>query len=134
LSHGRLISAGASSNVRLMLYVSSLRRAVAFAAVTGRLARGAGAGAGVAAGPLPVLCRPAGRRARRARRRTRIPTRHLSRSPLAFWLAEVAFDLAGRSMIGVYLLSQACVVVTYWAVVALARSIVGAQHAALAVC
>src|SRR5260370_817051 len=53
--------------------------------------------------------------------------------PLAFWLGEVAFDLAGRSMIGVYLLSQACVVVTYWAVFALARSIVGAQHAALAI-
>ncbi len=53
--------------------------------------------------------------------------------PLAFWLAELAFDLAGRSMIGVYLLSQICVIVTYWAVFALARSIVGAQHAALAV-
>src|SRR6266702_3985019 len=53
--------------------------------------------------------------------------------PLAFWLAELAFDLAGRSMIGVYLLSQICVLVTYWAVFALARSIVGAQHAALAV-
>jgi hypothetical protein len=34
---------------------------------------------------------------------------------------------------GVYLLSQACVVVTYWAVFSLGRSIVGAQHAALAV-
>src|SRR5512132_452657 len=53
--------------------------------------------------------------------------------PLAFWLAEIAFDLAGHSLVGVYLLSQACVVVTYWAVFALARSIVGAQHAALAV-
>src|SRR5438552_9171654 len=53
--------------------------------------------------------------------------------PLAFWLAELACDLAGRSMIGVYLLSQICVLVTYWAVFALARSIVGAQHAALAV-
>ena len=53
--------------------------------------------------------------------------------PLAFWLAELAFDLAGRSLFGVYLLSQACVVVTYWAVFALGRSIVGAQHAALAV-
>src|SRR5262249_44921010 len=40
---------------------------------------------------------------------------------------------AGRSMVGVYLLSQACVVVAYWAVFALGRSIVGAQHAALAV-
>jgi len=53
--------------------------------------------------------------------------------PLAFWLAELAFDLAGRSLFGVYLLSQACVVVTYWAVFLLGRSIVGAQHAALAV-
>src|SRR5262249_27352888 len=52
---------------------------------------------------------------------------------LAFWLAELAFDLAGRSLVGVYLLSQACVVVTYWAVFTLATSIVGAQHAALAV-
>jgi 4-amino-4-deoxy-L-arabinose transferase-like glycosyltransferase len=53
--------------------------------------------------------------------------------PLAFWLAELAFDLAGGRLIGVYILSQACVVVTYWAVFALGRSIVGAQHAALAV-
>src|SRR5215831_14908292 len=53
--------------------------------------------------------------------------------PLAFWLAEIAFTLAGRSLAGVYLLSQACVVVTYWAVFTLGSSIVGAQHAALAV-
>jgi 4-amino-4-deoxy-L-arabinose transferase-like glycosyltransferase len=53
--------------------------------------------------------------------------------PLAFWLAELAFDLAGRSLVGVYLLSQACVVVTYWAVFTLGSAIVGAQHAALAV-
>ena len=53
--------------------------------------------------------------------------------PLAFWLAELAFDLAGRNLAAIYLLSQACVVVTYWAVFALASSIVGAQHAALAV-
>jgi hypothetical protein len=51
--------------------------------------------------------------------------------PLAFWLGEIAFDLAG--LFGVYLLSQVCVVVTYWAVFLLGRSIVGAQHAALAV-
>jgi hypothetical protein len=51
--------------------------------------------------------------------------------PLAFWLAEVAFALAG--MFGVYVLSQACVVGTYWAVFELGRAIVGAQHAALAV-
>src|ERR1700730_3942685 len=53
--------------------------------------------------------------------------------PLAFWLAELAYDLAGRSLVGVYLLSQVCVVVTYGAVFALGTSIVGAQHAALAV-
>jgi 4-amino-4-deoxy-L-arabinose transferase-like glycosyltransferase len=53
--------------------------------------------------------------------------------PLAFWLAEIAFDLAGKRLIGVYALSQICVVITYWAVFTLGRSIVGAQHAALAV-
>src|SRR5262245_5716412 len=40
--------------------------------------------------------------------------------PLAFWLAEIAYDVAG--MFGVYLLSQTCVVVTYWAVFSLGRS------------
>jgi 4-amino-4-deoxy-L-arabinose transferase-like glycosyltransferase len=53
--------------------------------------------------------------------------------PLAFWLAEIVYDLAGRSLFGVYLLSQICVVVTYWAVFTLGSAIVGAQHAALAV-
>jgi 4-amino-4-deoxy-L-arabinose transferase-like glycosyltransferase len=53
--------------------------------------------------------------------------------PLAFWLAELAFNLAGRHLFGVYVLSQVCVVVTYWAIFLLGRSIVGAQHAALAV-
>jgi hypothetical protein len=53
--------------------------------------------------------------------------------PLAFWLAELAFDLSGGSLLAVYLLSQACVVVTYWAVFKLGTAIVGAQHAALAV-
>lgn len=53
--------------------------------------------------------------------------------PLAFWLAEVAFRLAGGSIIGTYLLSQLCVVVTYWAVFGLGRRIVGAAHATMAV-
>ena len=53
--------------------------------------------------------------------------------PLAFWLAEAAYMLTGNSLFGVYLLSQVCVVVTYWAVFELGRSMVGAQHAALAV-
>ena len=53
--------------------------------------------------------------------------------PLAFWLAELAFKLAGGQMIGVYVLAQICVVSTYWTVFVLGRMIVGAQHAALAV-
>jgi hypothetical protein len=53
--------------------------------------------------------------------------------PLAFWLAEGAYVLTGNSLFGVYLLSQICVVVTYWAVFSLGRAIVGAQQAALAV-
>src|SRR5215470_16192537 len=36
--------------------------------------------------------------------------------PLAYWLADTAFRLAGSSVIGTYVLSQACVVGTYWAV------------------
>src|ERR1043166_9737006 len=35
--------------------------------------------------------------------------------PLAYWLAEIAFDAFGRRMIGVYLLSQVCVVVHFLA-------------------
>jgi len=51
--------------------------------------------------------------------------------PLAFWLAEIAFTFGG--IIGVYLLSQICVVVTYSAVFTLGRRIVGAAHAAMAI-
>jgi hypothetical protein len=53
--------------------------------------------------------------------------------PLAYWLAEIAFDAFGRRMIGVYLLSQICVVVTFWAVFTLGRTTVGARHAVMAV-
>jgi hypothetical protein len=53
--------------------------------------------------------------------------------PLSFWLAEIAFDLTGSSLLGVYALSQVCVWVTYWAVFRLGSAIVGAQHAVLAV-
>ena len=42
--------------------------------------------------------------------------------PLAFWLGELAFRIAG--LFGVYALAQACVVVTYWAVFTLGRAIV----------
>ena len=51
--------------------------------------------------------------------------------PLAFWLADVAFRLAG--IVGVYLLSQFCVVIAFWAVFALGRRIVGAAHATMAI-
>ena len=51
--------------------------------------------------------------------------------PLAFWLGELAFRVAGS--FGVYLLAQACIVLTYRAVFTLGRSIVGTRHAVLAV-
>jgi hypothetical protein len=53
--------------------------------------------------------------------------------PFAFWLAEAVFRITGRSLPAVYLLSQVCVVATYWAVFQLGRAIVGAQQAAIAV-
>jgi hypothetical protein len=51
--------------------------------------------------------------------------------PLASWLGELAFRIAG--IYGVYLLSQACIVLALWAVFMLGRSIVGMRHAVLAV-
>lgn len=51
--------------------------------------------------------------------------------PLAFWLGEAAFSIAG--VFGLYALAQACVVVTYWAVFTLGRRIVGTRHAVLGV-
>jgi Dolichyl-phosphate-mannose-protein mannosyltransferase len=51
--------------------------------------------------------------------------------PLAFWLGEIAFKMAGS--FGLYALAQACIVVAYWAVFALGRGIVGTRHAVLAV-
>jgi hypothetical protein len=53
--------------------------------------------------------------------------------PLAFWLAEIAHRAAGGHMIGVYLLSQICIVATYWAVFQLGRATIGDRHAVLAV-
>jgi len=51
--------------------------------------------------------------------------------PLAFWLAEAVYVVTG--IVGVYLLSQACIVVVYWAVFELGRVLLGAQQAAIAV-
>jgi 4-amino-4-deoxy-L-arabinose transferase-like glycosyltransferase len=53
--------------------------------------------------------------------------------PLAFWLADVAFRLAGHHIFGVYLLAQVCFVVTFWALFQLGRAIVGGPQAVLAV-
>jgi hypothetical protein len=51
--------------------------------------------------------------------------------PLAFWLAEIAFRIAG--LFGVYVLAQICVVTAYWQVYALGRVTLGASHAVMAV-
>src|SRR5262249_56187666 len=86
-SIGALSLPVASSNVPADALRLHLRRALAFAPVAGGLAGGAGAGAGVVVGPVAVLCRPAGRSTERARGRTRISARHLSR-PSARLLAR----------------------------------------------
>lgn len=51
--------------------------------------------------------------------------------PLAFWLAEIAFRIGG--LLGVYVLSQLCVVATYWCVFRLGSAIVGPTQAVIAV-
>src|SRR5690349_4685859 len=50
--------------------------------------------------------------------------------PLAYWCAEIAFRIGGLP--GVYVLSQLCVIVTFWAVYQLGALTVGERHAALA--
>ncbi len=51
--------------------------------------------------------------------------------PLAFWLAEIAYRIAGGP--GVYLLAQVCVVTACYGVFTLGRAIVGVHHAVFAV-
>lgn len=53
--------------------------------------------------------------------------------PLAFWLADIAFRAAGNHIFGVYLLAQICAVASFWVLYSLARAVVGAQQAVLAV-
>jgi hypothetical protein len=53
--------------------------------------------------------------------------------PLAFWLADVAFRMAGNHVFGVYLLAQICSISTFWTLYLLARATVGVQQAVLAV-
>src|SRR5436309_22047 len=52
---------------------------------------------------------------------------------LAFWLADIAFTLAGNHIFGVYLLAQLCFIVTFVALFALGRALIGGQQAVLAV-
>jgi hypothetical protein len=51
--------------------------------------------------------------------------------PLAYWIAEIAFWLVG--LVGVYALSQVCLIATYWCIFALGCAVVGEAHAAMAV-
>ena len=53
--------------------------------------------------------------------------------PLAFWLADIAFRIAGNHLFGVYLLTQFAPITTFWTLFLLARAVVGGQHAVLAV-
>lgn len=53
--------------------------------------------------------------------------------PLAFWLADIAFRLAGNHVFGVYVLSQLCFVLAFRALYGLGSRIAGPQHAVLAV-
>src|ERR1700681_2251499 len=53
--------------------------------------------------------------------------------PLAFWLADIAFRLAGNHLFGVYLLAQLCSITMFLTVYQLARAIVGGQQAVLVV-
>ncbi|MDO8878774.1 MAG: glycosyltransferase family 39 protein [Pseudolabrys sp.] len=51
--------------------------------------------------------------------------------PLAFWLGEIAFRFGG--LIGLYALSQVCIVMALWAVFTLGRAVVGTRHAVLGI-
>jgi 4-amino-4-deoxy-L-arabinose transferase-like glycosyltransferase len=53
--------------------------------------------------------------------------------PLAFWLADIAFRMAGNHIFGVYLLAQLCFIATFQALYLLARAIVGGQQAVIAI-
>jgi hypothetical protein len=53
--------------------------------------------------------------------------------PLSYWLADLAFTLAGNRMAGPYLLAQLCVLTTLWCLMALGTSIVGQRQSVLAI-
>jgi len=53
--------------------------------------------------------------------------------PLAYWVADLAYTLAGGRLAGVYFLAQLCVFVTLWNLMALGTSIVGRRQSVLAI-
>lgn len=53
--------------------------------------------------------------------------------PLAFWLTDIAYRLAGNHVFGVYVLSQVCFIAAFRALYELGHAIVGGQQAVLAV-
>src|SRR3954451_6011946 len=53
--------------------------------------------------------------------------------PLSFWLADIAYRLAGNHMFGVSVLAHVCFVATFQALYLLARAVVGGQPPVLAI-
>jgi hypothetical protein len=53
--------------------------------------------------------------------------------PLALWLADIAYRVAGNHLIGVYFLAVLCSIATFWFLFLLSRAVVGSQQAVLAV-
>src|SRR3979409_2768802 len=49
--------------------------------------------------------------------------------PLAFWLADIAFRLAGNHIFGVYLLTPHCFIAPFWALYSLGRPLARGQPA-----
>lgn len=53
--------------------------------------------------------------------------------PLAYWVADLAYTLAGGRLAGIYLLAQLCVLLTLWNLMTLGTSIVGVRQSVLAI-
>ena len=78
-----------------------------------------------------ILRRAARRAAAGARDRSRLQPTAIP-AAAAYWLAEIAFRVAG--LFGVYVARPVCVIATYWCVFALSRAIVGGTHAVSRCC
>ena len=115
-----------------MVSISLVRRAAAHPAAPAVLDHGGAPGRPVDARAVAVFSGAARKAAAGAGDRSRIPARHRIRAA-ARLLAGRDSPTASAGMFGVYLLSQVCIVVTYWAVLAFGRVIVGEIHAVMAV-